>query len=398
MPAPVADFAELLAPVTPETFFADHFGKKPLHIPAADPAKLAGVMDWEILSEIVSQSRNWVGGETLNLVLDHKPVPPPEYCRMDAGRDGRQTWICDMDKVKAWLRRGASLVLNDIDTLTPGLRAVSDLLEAATGGKCEANLYCSWKAHPAFDTHFDTHDVYALHIAGEKTWRLYQRHVEDPISHPAFKNLPKAFHDKHKGPISQTVTLKPGDVLYFPRGWYHDALASTEATFHITFSVSPMIGLDVLSMLFEGAVQDPLFRRALPRADDKAAVARHLEMLGRQFAEACRQPAVVDQVVDALRRFRVPRGSVTLPADGLARQWRRRGEGVRVANVNGQVVITDGRAGAPIPKEVVEPVRWVLARETFAEAEMAAAFPLFPEPARTKLLRDLAAMSVIQPD
>ncbi|HZH28703.1 MAG TPA: cupin domain-containing protein [Azospirillaceae bacterium] len=394
MTKPITDFAELIAPITPEEFFAEYHGKKPLHIKAASPDKLAGVMGWDVLSDLVNQTRIWSSSE-LVLVLDHKTVPPQEYCRLDVGRNGAQAYMADPERVKLWLRRGASMVLNDIDTLTPGLRAVSDTLEVATGGKVEANLYCSWKAHPAFDTHFDTHDVFALHIAGEKTWRLYQRHIEDPIEHPAFKGLGKDFHDRHKGRVSMEVTLKPGDVLYFPRGWYHDALASSAATFHVTFSVTPFIGLDVMSLLFEGAVQDPLFRRALPPAGDREAVAAHLTQLGDRLAKVVREPAALDQVLAAMAGRRQRRGGLTLPDDGLVRIWRKRADNIRLVDMKGQKVLTNGTAGAPIPPGTAEPIKWILARPEFAEADFKKAFPAMGEAGCDRLLNDLARMSVI---
>src|SRR5690606_26155707 len=138
-----------------------------------------------------------------------------------------QLLMPDPAKVKAWLRRGASMVCNDIDQLTPELRAVASPLETSLNAKGQANLYCSWKAHPAVRTHFDTHEVFAVHVAGRKTWKLYGRSIDDPIAHPYFKSLPQEYHNTHRGPLTQEVTLEPGDLLYLPRGWYHDALATS---------------------------------------------------------------------------------------------------------------------------------------------------------------------------
>jgi len=396
MPAPIADIAQLLAPVTPEAFFREHHLRRPLHIPAPDPDKLAGVMGWDDLSAILSQSGAWTS-KSLELVLDHRKVPPQEYCRPGVGREGGQVLLADMDQVAAWLRQGASLVLNDIDTLTPGLKAAADALERATGGKVQSNLYCSWKAHPAFESHFDTHDVYALHLAGEKTWRVYGRPIEDPIAHPAFRHFGQDFHEKNKGPVTMEVTLRPGDLLYLPRGWYHDALASSEATFHVAFGVTPVIGLDFLTMAFEAAVQDPLFRRAFPPAADRAAVAEHLAALGARLSMLSKDPATVDRMLGAMAEHHYRRGTIRLPDDALARRWRRRTPTIRVVEAQGRPVITDGKQGVPVPREVADAVAWAVGREAFAEPELAAAFPAMPEAARAKLLSDLAAMKVLVP-
>jgi ribosomal protein L16 Arg81 hydroxylase len=394
MTAPIADLAQLLDPVTPEAFFRDHHLKRPLHIPAPRPDKLAGVMGWDDLSAILSQAGAWTS-HSLELVLDHRKVPPHEYCRPGVGREGGQQLLADLELVSSWLRRGASLVLNDIDTLTPGLKAAADALEKATGGKVQSNLYCSWKAHPAFGSHFDTHDVYALHLAGEKTWRVYGRHIEDPIAHPAFKQFGQEYHDRHRGAVTMEVTLRPGDVLYLPRGWYHDAVASSEATFHVAFGVTPVIGLDLLSLMFEAAVQDPLFRKAFPPASDRAAVAAHLAALGARLSLMSKDPGTVDRMIARMAEQRYRRGAIRLPDDALDRRWRRKSASIRVETVQGRPVITDGKQGAPVPAEVADAVAWTLGRDGFAEAEFAAAFPAMAEGARSKLLADLAAMKVL---
>ena len=291
MPNQIASLADILYPLTPDEFFRDYHGKKPVHIPGT-PDKLASVMDWQTLSGLLSQSGLW-SGKSLQLVLDTRVLDPQEYCRPAVDREGREAMMADLEKVGTWLRRGASLVCNDIDSLTPGLKSAANALEQGLGGKTQANLYCSWQAHQAFGSHFDTHDVYALHVTGEKAWRIYQRHFEDPIANPFFKSLGQEFHDKHKGPVSLELTMKPGDVLYLPRGWYHDALASADTSVHIAFGVTSVIGLDLISMLFERAALDPLFRRTVPSPGPEVGQRRLLRCHGRSSGRPRRQDSPI---------------------------------------------------------------------------------------------------------
>jgi len=392
MSNPIETLADLLAPVTPETFFSEYRFKKPLHI-KGDPEKFARVMNWQILTGLVNQTSIW-SSKSLLLVLDHQPVDPKEYCVPEIGRDKTQLLMPDPAKVKAWLRRGASMVCNDIDQLTPELRAVASALETSLNAKVQANLYCSWKAHPAFRTHFDTHEVFAVHVAGRKTWKLYGRSIDDPIAHPYFKSLPQEYHNTHRGPLTQEVTLEPGDLLYLPRGWYHDALATSEATVHIAFGATGVIGLDVLTQLFDRAVQDPLFRKNLP--SDRKELAEHLAQLGDRFAEFCRTPEVVDRFAQFIAGFRFNRETVTLPDDALSKEYRRAGNGIRLARKGSTFVLTDGKQGVAVPPGTERPIQWMLDREGFGEPDFAAAFPEIPEAQRTKLLGDLVAMDVIR--
>ncbi len=211
MTASIREFAEILHPVTPEAFFAEYHDKKPLHVPGT-PEKFASIMSWRVLNDLLNMTAAW-SANSLHLMLDKEEVPPARYCRPAVDRTGARVMQPDASRVMALVRQGASLVANDVDTLTPGLAAAADAFEAALGAKAQANVYCSWRERQAFDTHFDTHDVYACHMEGEKVWRIYETRVETPIAHPLYKSLGQAHHDKAKGKVLRQVTLRPGDLL-----------------------------------------------------------------------------------------------------------------------------------------------------------------------------------------
>ncbi|HET8727913.1 MAG TPA: cupin domain-containing protein [Alphaproteobacteria bacterium] len=395
MAKPVTSLADILAPVTTDEFLADIRYRRPVHI-KGDPDKFAGVMSWQSLTDLVNRGGIWTSN-SMQLVLDHRRLEPQEYCAPEMGRDKQQVMAPDLGRVRSWLRQGASMILNDIDGLTPGLKAAAKALEEALTVKVQANLYCSWEAHPGFGSHFDTHEVFALHVAGRKTWRIYGRHFEDPISHPAFRSLGQEFHDRHKGPVTQEVTLEPGDLLYIPRGWYHDAIATSEATMHVAFGATGPIGLDLLTPLFERAVQDPLFRRNVPTGD-RAALAAHMAALGERLAGVARDGQLVEAFAAFADNYRFNRDEIALPGDALTRRYRRAPFDMKLAKAKGQIVLTDGKRGVPVPPGAERPIQWVLGQERdFAETDFAAAFPKIPDDQRGKLLRDLAAMEVIQP-
>ncbi len=393
----ISGLADILAPMGVEEFLSDHHLKRPVHIPGS-PEKFASVMDWDMLSGLLCQNGLWTGS-ALQMVMDKRTLETREYCRPGVDRTGNVVPMADIDQVGAWLRRGASLVLNDIDSLTPGVKAVAAALEEGVGGKAQANLYCSWNAHQAFDSHFDTHDVYAIHVAGEKAWKIYQCPIPDPIAHPSFKHFGQEFHDRTKGEISFEVTMRPGDMLYLPRGWYHDALAVSPGTIHIAFGLTSVIGLDLVSMLFERAVADPLFRRTLPRpgGEHAAALADHMAALGDRVAEVMRDPAMIEQARRYVEAYRYSRASIRLPDDALERRWRRLATKLKVVERKQGSLLTDGSRAVPIPPGMEKPIAWMLDRETFIERELFAAHPVLHEAGLRKLLADMQAMKVIGP-
>ncbi|MFQ5772933.1 MAG: cupin domain-containing protein [Kiloniellaceae bacterium] len=275
----ITTFEQLLAPVGESAFLAEHYHRRPLHV-RGGPDKFAFAMSWDALNEMLGMDV-W-DGNTLQLVLDRQRVPPAAYSRNTLNRNQRQVLQPESDKVMELLRRGASLVLNNIETLHPGALAVAETIAGRLGAKVSANLYCSWQERQAFDSHYDRHDVYALHVVGEKRWRLYEGRMDNPVEHAAFYNVPQAECDRLKGRVAEEVVMRPGDLLYLPRGQFHDALASSEASIHLTFGCSEPTGLDWLTRFWERAVHDPRFRADLPLADTpegERALRAHLEML-----------------------------------------------------------------------------------------------------------------------
>jgi ribosomal protein L16 Arg81 hydroxylase len=390
-------FADLLHPVTEQEFFADYYGKKFLHIEGG-AHKFERVMSWDILASLLNQTAIW-SSKSLMLVLDNDVVPAKAYCAPATSRDGQEILQPAAEKVMALLRRGASLVTNDIDSLTPVLCGVANAMENRLAGKVQSNLYCSWKQHQAFGSHFDTHDVFAIHVAGEKLWNIYETRMDDPIAHPKFKTYGQDWHDKNRGAIAQQVLMKPGDLLYLPRGLYHDAMATSDGTIHIAFGVTHVIGLDVLDMVQATVVNDVEFRRNMPLPEEgQEAVAAWLEKLGERVAELLRSPDAVQGMIGFQREFRYPRGGITLPVQPPGRRYRLSAKDLSVVQKDGQWLLAGGKRAVPIPPGHEEVVSWVLARPGFNEESLAEAFPLMERPALQKTLEALEGMKVIGPE
>ncbi len=414
----IETFADILAPVTPDEFFAEYHGKRPLHVPGS-PDKFAEVMSWTKLSDILNISTVWLRRSRLQLNRDNVMVPAKEYSSPvpDLASGTESLWP-DPERVIELLRQGASMVCNDIDSLNPGLTAIATALEQALEAKVQANLYCSWQAHQAFATHFDAHDVYAIHVEGEKIWRLYEGTMELPVEHPDFRNFGQDYHDKARGRVAQEVTLKPGDFLYLPRGTYHDALALSAGCVHISFGPTAVTGLDYVSALFDRTVQDPLFRADMPlleRPGGETVFADHLKRLADRLGEIATGDDMISRFMAFQRNYRFDRGGFDLPGDVLTNDapanevpanevpanevpapryevTKNKLEVVR----DGKGWVLAGEAGkVPIPPGHDKSVVWVIGRQAFSRVEFDGAFPETSDRERSELLRALAAMKVI---
>src|SRR3954451_10269895 len=99
-------FAALLAPLSPEQFFAEYHDRKPLHL-RGGAAKFASVLSWRQINRLLDMTHIW-SGHSLKLVMDGTPVQAEQYCARATSRDNDQVLQPVAAKVRDWVRRGAS--------------------------------------------------------------------------------------------------------------------------------------------------------------------------------------------------------------------------------------------------------------------------------------------------
>ena len=386
--------AELLAPMTPEQFFAEYHDKQPLHLKGA-AAKFASVLSWRGINRLLDMTHIWTS-RSLMVVLDGKPVPAAEYCEQQTARDANDRLMQPVTaKVRDWVKRGASVVMNDVDSLTPGLASVSEALESAGLGKAQANVYISWQSHKAFPAHYDTHDVWAVQVEGEKAWNIWEGRAEWPISHPVFRSQTQEHHEQAKGRLRAKVVLKTGDLLYLPRGWYHDALAEAPASVHVAYGTHAVLGMDLMTILGERILYDAVFRQPLPRQDGSAAakfaLTQRAGQLGQRLAELAKDPKVMEVLAGYIANYRYGRGGNDLLAwrgmaapeaatggDAEAPGFRVVAQGAKPVRRGADWVLKGPAAPIPLSPPEAEAATWALSRGEVTEAELARAHPAAP--------------------
>jgi ribosomal protein L16 Arg81 hydroxylase len=389
-------FGDLLGPIKEEVFFSEYHRRRPLHVKGG-ARRLAGLMSWPTLNRLLGLSGYWTR-HSLHLMIDRVPVAPDDYCR-EVPSPGGGVVQADPAKVQTWIDRGASVILNSIDGLTPELQALAGVLEEALGGYVQANLYCSFDGHQAFGSHFDCHDVFAVQTEGEKRWRLYEGRIVNPVSHPMVAEPDLDFHRRNRGGVMMEVLMEPGDLLYIPRGQYHDALASSDACIHISFGVVALRGLDLLRLLEKHCLAEPLFREELPapgRAEDGNALADHLSRLSERLGALLREPELLADLVQAQRNHRGVRGGYALPRRRVSQVYRVATEKLRVLQRRQGFILTDSRRGAPLPPGMRRFMDWILTKRQFSRAEIDAEFRELSVEERSAMLDQLEAMRAIE--
>lgn len=302
---------EILHPVTPAQFRADHEGRQPLHIPAADGSDKRALLTWDAFNGLLNQSNVW-DSERLKLMRHDDAVPPEQYCRRKRTPEG-MIWRPSPAKVEVFLSAGASILANDVMTLHSPITHAGVALGEALAAEVGASVFCSFKGGRAVATHYDVHEVFAVQTEGEKVWNLYEGRVINPVGYPP--GMTQTDFNKDCGRLVSTITMKPGDVLYMPRGFYHDTVTPDQPSLHVSFTVMPLTGRSILSLLDGPALQDAAFRAWLPAADAEggALLQTRLSELAARLAGIVASPAFRDEVALLQRRLMPRAPDFSLP-------------------------------------------------------------------------------------
>jgi bifunctional lysine-specific demethylase and histidyl-hydroxylase NO66 len=219
-------------------------------------------------------------------------------------------------------RGGATVILNQAHRFLPGLGQLCQAIEAEFSCHVQTNLYLTPAGAQGFATHFDSHDVFVLQIAGQKQWQLYGTPLATPYRGERFQR-----HDHAVGDLAQSFTLEPGDVAYVPRGMMHDALGIGDApSLHITVGLIAKSWADlVLEAVAEVALREPAFRRTLPPGHardgfDRTAARATLAEIGAILAREMRLDPAMDLMADDFVRTRpaFAPGAITYAARRIA--------------------------------------------------------------------------------
>lgn len=278
------EFSDLFKKISRNEFLETYHDQAFYHEPAAI-ADVPSVFSWDALNDLFNRPKLW-SAQTMELAINGQVLPPPRYCRPAMGRLGDRLLRPDREKVNQFLREGATLVLDYLEGIHPGVRKVTNCIERLTGTASSANAYCSWQSVQGYASHFDTMCVFAIQIEGEKAWNIYRGRVKEPMAIPGARpaDFSREQHDQQKGTVAERIVMRPGDVLYLPRGLYHDAMATDNASLHLSFGATYLAGFSAVSLLIQEMQREEFFRRRLPHFDDGEQLSEFLREVGEQVA------------------------------------------------------------------------------------------------------------------
>jgi len=373
------EFADFIAPFDAADFRAQYYGNRPVHIQRNGGSR---PLNWSRFNEVLAITPYW-NEDTLKVFFKSRAALRENYCDTSDLRAGASAPV-NPAKVKALLGLGASLVANQLHRVCPEVAAVAGMLELEFAARVSANVYCSFKGVQAFQTHYDLHDVFAVQAEGEKTWRIYESRADAPIAPLPPGDEIEKWLTESRGKLLFEAQMKPGDILYLPRGQYHDALTGSQASLHVTFGVSPATGLALFKLLENAVTQESGFRAYLPDARSEPDLRARLARLADRVKAVMTSPAFAIDVLNHQRDLARTQADYELPTQAkttwysVARraQVARRDRGFAVVFDGGEIAL-----GAAYPT-----VEWMLKQRLFSLEDAIARQPGLD---RQDLRRDL---------
>lgn len=274
------DFARVLAPCSAETFFAEHWERKPLLIERGEPRYYEPLLTLDDVDFILTT---------------HLHQRDFAISILGVGAAKRTPSSLTVSEVYDYFRRGGSIRIGAMFRFLEPLRPLVASFESTLGSRIGVNMYLTPKNAKAFGRHYDSHDVYVLQIAGLKHWRIYDPPVELPLENtfPGRSELfgvDPPYAPSFMPPVPfdsmREITLRAGDMLYLPRGVKHEAVTTDSLSMHLTVAAPAITWYEVfVHALKEAALDAPELRGALrpPFGDGEEGLAARIDALAREL-------------------------------------------------------------------------------------------------------------------
>jgi ribosomal protein L16 Arg81 hydroxylase len=252
-----ATFDELIAPISPERFFAEFWEKRFLHL-----EKGPGTFDHLFSTRDVDRWLMSTRGGPADSVAITSPAGSGSLFQKSRPLD------VAIDAAYQAFADGRSIVLNYLENCWPPLSGLVTMLGAYFCAEVGANVYLTPPGKRTFPVHVDDHDAFILQVDGVKRWQLHEQRFLSVMRlvHKEHLEFPAEWgQSRLETPLAAELELRPGDLLYIPRGMPHCAVAGEATSLHLTISVMPLYWTDFLKAAVEqAALEAPELRRAFP--------------------------------------------------------------------------------------------------------------------------------------
>ncbi|XP_070773781.1 ribosomal oxygenase 2 [Enoplosus armatus] len=256
--SPAGLFESLLHPMGTEQFFREHWEKKPLHLQRSDPSTASYYQSLFQLSDLQS-----LCCQGLEYYRDVNVVRCVNGKKKVLNKEGQ---VKNSVLSKNMVQNKATIQVHQPQRFKDELWRIQEKLECFFGALVGSNVYITPQESQGLPAHYDDVEVFILQLEGQKHWRLYSPTV------PLAAEYSLESEDRIGSP-THDIMLKPGDLLYFPRGTIHQANtpAGAHHSTHLTLSTYQRMSwgdllLDIFpSLLWDRSRTEVGLREGMPR-------------------------------------------------------------------------------------------------------------------------------------
>ncbi len=240
--------ATLIHPHTTEEFAAKYAANEPfvVHHGNGTLTSLKTLTDLPFLASLEVLLKSWSA---------------PIQAHLPDLRDESSSIETNSNDAAKLFKNGMGLLFNEVQPLSPVLKDWLEVLRKDLGLSSQTYSRCLVYATPdgkGTAPHFDQNINFVIQVHGTKTWRLApNHHVKNPMTRHTMGSAPDPELDTYleddlptqMPDNAQIVVLKPGSVLFVPRGYWHSTEALSEAlALNFTFTAPTWIDLFTMAL------------------------------------------------------------------------------------------------------------------------------------------------------
>ena len=393
----------LLSPQAADEFLNQYWPKRAF-VTQCDPARWPAVLRCEELASVQNLAKRYRGS-----------------LRFTHGRKSDQMIQIDRVDPAILFEMGLTLNFEDVGPYVPGAPEFLRGLESELGLN-EGSMVLSAFASPYQDglgCHFDAQDVISIQLHGAKRFHYAPvREIAMPYGTqyiPGGKPYDELYAQAQNGfPDNtdvkfETAEMKPGSVLFLPRGTWHYTEAN-EPSLSLSITISPPTLIDCAMeqirwlLLQDSAWREPLYgatgngaQHANLHAHAKQLLARLPQLVSSLTPEDLMQAPIpvakrLDQISDKSRFQRIPDAVLEVEdqksPQGLPVAIIRQGHSESTTRISARL---------EVPPEALAVFRWIgEQRKPFTGAEVIKAFPPVPFEELKKILITLTRAQFIK--
>lgn len=255
------------------------------------------LLDVRSLETFLNDHHDHLRFPTLRLAFDGRVLAETQFTDSARGRRDSSRKI-SVPKINAWIGRGATLIIEGIDTYIPSIRSFAAATRVELLEDVRINCYYSAGRISGFQTHYDTHDIFVLQIAGVKEWKVYGVTVPFPLaSQPYFDVPPPSVQP-------ELLKLQPGDLLYLPRGCWHSASSLGEPSLHLAVGIHSLTRVDLVDWVLRRLVDEESLRRNVTEDGSARSLVESVKTVRDSLAAVLCDPDNLAKQFDEYRRMR----------------------------------------------------------------------------------------------